>query len=153
MAHYFEELDLDGSGTIDWTELVGATLSSEVALAAPPRNQPERSVLDDACWRSFDLLSQGTGAVTGSSLAHLLLPAETVGDGSAAGPAGIPALAGGPSGGTGGSFDEAAVDGPFGHQRLFELYRMVREVDTSGAVASARFHRMIRGHNASAPGR
>jgi len=142
LAHCFEEVDLDGSGTIDWTELVGAALSSEAALAAPPRNHQERSVLDDACWSSFDLLSQGTGSVTGSSLAHLLLPAGMASDGS---PAGIPTLAGGPSGGTGGSFDEAALDGAFGHQRVFELYRIVREFDTSGAVASAQFHGMMRG--------
>jgi len=93
LVRSFDCVDSDGSGAIDWTELVAVTLGvadtlvSAVAPKAalsfeeaklqqgipackkPPPLPPLR---EEHCWRAFDLLSQGAGAVTSSELAKLL---------------------------------------------------------------------------------
>eukprot|EP00927_Polykrikos_kofoidii_P043084 TRINITY_DN3714_c0_g1_i1.p1 TRINITY_DN3714_c0_g1~~TRINITY_DN3714_c0_g1_i1.p1 ORF type:complete len:619 (+),score=99.00 TRINITY_DN3714_c0_g1_i1:123-1979(+) len=83
LAHAFDSIDSDGSQTIDWTELLACALGA-VADGCPKADaadEPEECVSlglqdtpvlrEDACWRAFDLLSLGSGAVTGMSLAQL----------------------------------------------------------------------------------
>merc|ERR1719407_229662 len=71
----FDSVDTDGSGTIDWTELVAAALCTPGALARNTAGSDGDSNFEgaagaaeadgeDACWRAFDLLRHGNGAVS-----------------------------------------------------------------------------------------
>lgn len=80
----FNAVDTDGSSTIDWTELVAAALCTPGAMARSAAGSDGDSNFEgaagaleadgeDACWRAFDLLRQGNGAVSceaPSSFAH-----------------------------------------------------------------------------------
>jgi len=124
----FDALDVDGSDNVDWSEIVasviGAGLSNLLGRGAMP------SFDDSFCLRSFDLLSQGTGKVSGASLAQLFLSVEA------------DAWQVSPSGGTGGSFDHSGAGGT---QRIAEYGRICREVDPRETVDRARFLAMMRG--------
>lgn len=124
----FESVDIDGSGSIDWTEFVAAGLGASVPLRTSKRSSAPR-LSEDTCWRAFDLLSQGTGQISGASLAHLLLPGETGGYVE-------------PSGSTGGTTDA----GLHKQQSVSELHRMVREVDAGGAVGRSAFTALMQGY-------
>jgi calcium-dependent protein kinase len=94
LVRHFEAVDVDGSGTIDWTELVAVVLGaaaasdgiSETAAGAAkdnPKNGEVRTgdsflprVTHDACARAFNLLSQGGGFLTAATLGQLFAPAE-----------------------------------------------------------------------------
>lgn len=68
LAAAFHSVDMDGSGSIDWTELLAALLcrpEEEDHVCAP-------DLTNDACWRAFDLLSQGAGTVSAPSICHLI---------------------------------------------------------------------------------
>jgi len=153
LSRAFDNVDTDGSGTIDWSELVAVALStsdrvrketfSEVNLGklgekaeVAEESGSVRSgqtgmplVREDACFRSFDLLSQGSGAVSGVSLGRLFAPTEV---------AGWLARNGGVGGGTGG-MDAACIETP----RVAELDQLVREAETSGSVDSSAYARML----------
>jgi hypothetical protein len=71
----FDSVDTDGSGTIDWTELVAAALCTPGVLARTVAGSDGDKKLDggagladsdgeDACFRAFDLLRNGNGAVS-----------------------------------------------------------------------------------------
>merc|ERR1711972_850744 len=124
-----DAMDADGSGNIDWTEVLAAVLGASFSNRAS-RSQP---VLcnDDTCWRSFDLLSQGTGSVTGASLGQLLLSADEHHTE--------------PSGGTGGSLDAAGLTGSNRPFNSVDLHRICRELDSGGAVGRSRFFTLIQG--------
>lgn len=82
----FGTVDTDGSGTIDWTELVAAALCTPGALARRATASDGDSNFEgaagaadaeatgeDACFRAFDLLRHGNGAVSceaPSALSH-----------------------------------------------------------------------------------
>lgn len=86
----FDTLDIDGSEAIDWTEFLAAALSVNGNFkeidgvgvredASSADGQPVASLprlTDDACWAAFELLSQGSGVVSGASLGQLLAPGE-----------------------------------------------------------------------------
>lgn len=139
LAAAFEVMDVDGSGAIDWTELVAASLCAGGAPTSPKGRKPHALpvLLDDTCWRAFSLLGMGEEALTGSSLAQLLAPAEE-GDGRAR-------CAGSPSGGTGGSLDTDAPGDAWRSQRIADIHRMVREVDPGGAVPPSSFFALMQG--------
>lgn len=69
----FAAIDTDGSGTIDWTELVAAALCTSGALVRTNIDGDSNfegatgnaeADGEDACWRAFDLLRHGNGAVS-----------------------------------------------------------------------------------------
>lgn len=64
----FVAVDLDGSGSIEWSELVAAVLGS-AGDAALRGSVP--ALTDQACLRAFDLLSHGSSAVSAASLGRL----------------------------------------------------------------------------------
>lgn len=75
LLHAFGTVDSDGSGTIDWTELVAAALCTPGTLARTGGGSDGDSNFEgaagaadadgeDACWRAFDLLRHGNGAVS-----------------------------------------------------------------------------------------
>lgn len=92
LQRWFDYVDIDGSGAIDWTELVAVALSAADAIGRSPdcpagwdahdvvdspKVHPDLPQLtEDACWRAFDLLSQSSGAVSDLSLCRLLVPTE-----------------------------------------------------------------------------
>lgn len=126
MLRLFDSIDLDGSGSIDWTEFVAAGLGLGIERR---QGGPPPMITEDTCWRAFDLLSQGTAGVTGNSLAQLLLD-------------GPPGPQDAPSGGTGGTFDSAGYSKP---HNINEFHRMVREVDASGSVGRASYTALMQG--------
>jgi len=130
LARCFDAMDADGSGNIDWTEIVAAALGTSFTSRAS-RSQPVLCS-DDMCWRSFDLLSQGTGSVTGASLGQLLLSSDEHQTE--------------PSGGTGGSLDVAGLSGSNRPLNSIDLHRIVREADAGGAVGRSRFFTLIQGN-------
>jgi len=130
LARCFDAMDADGSGNIDWTEVLAAVLGANLSNRAS-RSQPVISS-DETCWRSFDLLSQGTGSVTGSSLGQLLLSTDSHHNES--------------SGGTGGSLDAGGLSGSNRPLNSVDLHRIVREVDSGGAVGRSRFVSLIQGN-------
>jgi len=96
LVRHFEAVDVDGSGTIDWTELVAVALGAAAASdgisesgtgAAKEYNPHDRGevragdnflprVTHDACLRAFSLLSQGGGFLTATTLGQLFVPSE-----------------------------------------------------------------------------
>jgi len=158
LVRVFETLDVDGSGTIDWTEFAAAafcasdggqatkdtssplgpsalapqrTSDADGAIEQANRLSHTPALSDDLCWHAFDLLSQGTDTISGATLAQLLIPAEasTL----------VTQCSGGPSGGTGGSFDANGAVGALKCPRLADLQRIVREADANGIVTKASF--------------
>lgn len=141
----FDSLDIDGSDTIDWTELVAAVLgasagsiSSEAdrgAGAEDVMNLPHGRGLEislrpseESCWFAFDLLSQGGGAISSVSLGQLLAPNEVqawLKQGNDGWP--MPFAAGGAE----------AV-------HVAEFDRVVREVNPSGAVSANEFAALLK---------
>lgn len=135
----------DVSGILTWTELVAV-----FQCAAPSKDTGAGNyvpVRDEACWRAFDLLSQGTGSVSGSAL-ELFLPRGGRGNGSERGSPrngldngnGNGYKAGGlrlPKDGSGqdlgGAFDAQAI------------HSAVKEVAPSGSLAFPEFMRLARG--------
>lgn len=72
----FDIVDTDGSGTVDWTEIVAAALCTPGAMARScagcdgdsnfegASGNAELADGEDACFRAFDLLRHGNGAVS-----------------------------------------------------------------------------------------
>jgi len=115
-AQSFDDLDLDGSGSLDWTELLAVALG--VASC-----QPVVPLRDEACFRAFGLLGQG-GDVTSESLRALL------GDDRVAnGPAWLEGHSVGSTGGSG--------SGPPHRASRFDAW--VREVEPSGSIDFKQF--------------
>jgi len=94
-VRHFEAVDVDGSGTIDWTELVAVVLGAAAAsdgiedtAAGAGKGNPRDGgevrngdgflprVTHDACVRAFRLLSQGGGFLTAATLGQLFAPSE-----------------------------------------------------------------------------
>merc|ERR1711924_285140 len=138
--------DIDGSEAIDWTEFLAAALSVNGNFketdgvgfredASSADGQPVASLprlTDDACWAAFELLSQGSGVVSGASLGQLLAPGEVqswLERGSHMSFLGL-------------SDQSARCEA----KRVAELDRLVREVNTSGAIAAAEFSTLLKGH-------
>jgi len=128
----FECIDADGSGVIEWTEFVAIALgySKRISTQSCMGQEAELEACkttgmpplrDDVCWRSFDLLSQSSGVVTGSALCRLLAP-----EGASNGSHGT------------GSDDRVAP-------RLAKLVCLVKEVEVSGIVTPAHFLSLLRG--------
>jgi calcium-dependent protein kinase len=75
LQHAFSVVDADGSGTIDWTELVAACLcSGTMVVRSNPDDDSnyegassaagsEALDMDPLCFRAFDLLSNGSGGL------------------------------------------------------------------------------------------
>jgi len=100
LVRNFDTLDVDGSGNVDWSELVAVVVGaglSRVLRGAMPATADE-----GACFRAFDLLSQGTGAVSGATLTKLFSLKEGEGEHGN--------VTGG-TGGTGGSTTDSASGG------------------------------------------
>jgi len=95
LVRHFEAMDVDGSGTVDWTELVAVALGAAAASDGISRsfvgtakdNPNDRGavragngflprVTHDACLRAFSLLSQGGGILTAATLGQLFAPSE-----------------------------------------------------------------------------
>lgn len=119
----FGHMDIDGSGILDWTELVAMSLGTGRGVNLEMSADGMPPLRDDVCWRSFDLLSSA-GVVTGNSLRRLLAPSEIC-DWSMS------------PGCTGGSDSHTP--------RHVKLDSLVREVDSSGMVTSASFLVMMQG--------
>mmetsp|Transcript_79859 Transcript_79859/g.231796 ORF Transcript_79859/g.231796 Transcript_79859/m.231796 type:complete len:597 (-) Transcript_79859:21-1811(-) len=70
----FAFIDMDGSGSIEWSELVavivGSASDSALRGIVP-------ALTDQTCLRAFDLLSQGTLSISAMSLGHLFLTEES----------------------------------------------------------------------------
>lgn len=123
----FDDLDVDGSGSVDWSELVagvvGASFSKLFGRGASP-------AFDEAiCFRAFDLLGQGTEAVSGHTLSKLFLASDSEANVDT------------PSGGTGGSLD----GGGAARHRAADLTRMCKEADASGMINRNRFLALMQG--------
>lgn len=148
LTRCFDSIDTDGSGTIDWTELVAVSLGVSGDSVAAGREEADavnthdnididRSkaglglprLQSDVCWRAFDLLSQGGEAVTGRTLGQLFVPTEV--DGWLASNANT-------GGGTGGS-----DDGMGQSYRISELDMLIKQVDPRGELDSNVFQRML----------
>jgi calcium-dependent protein kinase len=56
---------VENGGILNWTEFIAVFMSVPASNAAAGHCVPIR---DEACWRAFDLLSQGTGFVSGMAL-------------------------------------------------------------------------------------
>lgn len=95
---------------------------------------------DDACWRAFDLLGQGNGAVTGVTLGQLFAPSE-VRDWIAAGGG----IGGSPMPGVGRPRDKV----PAPH--VAKLDHMVRTTYSTGMVTSSGFLDLLQGRLPSEP--
>jgi len=65
----FDSMDLDGSGTIDWTEFLAAAIGGATVMAST--SGPLLPMSTDVCWRTFDLLSQGGAGISSHSLGIL----------------------------------------------------------------------------------
>jgi len=80
LRRFFDVVDSDGSGTIDWTELVAASLCTSNAFVRSSTDEDsnfeganievmgsaagaESVELDPLCFRAFDLLSHGNGGI------------------------------------------------------------------------------------------
>jgi len=149
LARCFDTVDVDGSGTLDWTELVAVAFNAERQCSSDPAalkalkgrfdssndaTNPSPRVLllrNETCWRAFDLLSQGTSSVTSHTLAQLLGPheADTWAQGLAT------------SGGTGGSLDVRLADSR--SSRHAELHRIVQEVNPENSINATRFIKLL----------
>jgi calcium-dependent protein kinase len=138
LSHSFELIDSDGSGTIDWTEFVAVALGrakpsassdTEPIVGADSDTGKDKctngmpALRHETCFQAFDLLSQGTGTVSGQSLGSLFYPSEA---------------ACWSGGGTGGSAD-GVLSGE--SQRVSELDKMVREVESRGSINPDAFAR------------
>merc|ERR1712232_1393625 len=117
-------LDMDGSASLEWTELVAVALGA----GAPAVGNTPSAVLPvlpvEACWRAFDALSLGSSDITAVSACMFL----DAGDESAR------ELA--PAGGT------DATDASRG-ERLNTLETMVQSVGQSGAISRDAFRSML----------
>jgi len=162
LSRAFDFIDIDGSGTIDWTELVAVALGACTLKAAGSDDGATSTnwlksvasdegvdggratttasglptLRQDACWRAFDLLSQGNGAVSGVALGQLFAPQEVGAWLACGGRSG-----GGTGGSTDGSIDPSSVDTQA--PRVAEYDRLVREVDASGTIVSVGFMKML----------
>lgn len=178
LAHAFDTIDSDGSQTIDWTELLACALGavadggakldggdeaeespSQRSTGSPTgRPRPSRELLflrEEACWRAFDLLSLGTGMVTGVTLSQLLdsqAPATARGGGGGGigagvhlghAPPAVKTIAGATGGG--GLFVEQTEGSSFKLRRAEEFERLVRQADPQGAVSPATFAKLVTG--------
>jgi len=94
LVRHFEAVDVDGSGTIDWTEFVAVVLGAAAAsdgiletVVGVDKDNPKVGdvragdgflprVRHDACVRAFSLLSQGGGFLTTATLGQLFAPSE-----------------------------------------------------------------------------
>lgn len=56
---------VDSGGILNWTEFIAVFMSVPASNASAGSSVPIR---DEACWRAFDVLSQGTGFVSGMAL-------------------------------------------------------------------------------------
>lgn len=80
LARLFDLIDTDGSGAIDWTEMVAVSIGKHengTSQKDEERHQSGMPYLHEyAIWRSFDLLSQSSGTVSGIALGRLFDPTE-----------------------------------------------------------------------------
>jgi len=133
LASAFCTLDADGSDALDWTELLAVVLGACGAVGALAGARSAAGIpelREDTCWSAFDLLSQGSGVVSGVALGQLLARPEVgrwITDG----------------GRDCGSHSQAP--------KVAELDRMVREVDPSGALNGSGFLRLIKGIDRKLP--
>jgi len=79
----------------------------------------------DACWRAFDLLSQGSGSISSEALVRLFTPSETSSNG------GMP--------------KRAAPAGPSRDSCALEFNRIICEIEPSGKVSYGGFMRLVEG--------
>lgn len=146
LVKVFDCIDVDGSGTIDWTEFVAVSLGMASEATLGPQNEEEKGstklpdaahgmpdLQEETCWRAFDILSQGTGAVSGDSLARLFVPAEVS----------SVVKNGGSGGGTGGSDDTIVI--PPDSSRVSELDKLVQEVEPKSMMDRLTFVNMTLG--------
>lgn len=123
LAKAFGQIDIDGSGELDWTELVAIALSaggiirSDTQLGFQDQVAGMPPLRDDVCWRSFDLLSESSSVLTAAALCRVLTSC------------------------TGGMVEEQEAS-------LEKLDHMVKEVAVSGSVTPARFLALLHGSDA-----
>jgi len=136
LVQNFDEIDMDQSGTLDWTEVLALQLHADGTLSSElSRREGAGSVLKvssrkgallmDAAFRAFDFLSGGGEEVTTSELSALtsLVDSQWMGT-SAALPVGLPTL----------------VD----VTSLSEWETHMQELDVNGAVKYDDFLRLLR---------
>jgi len=115
----FVALDADGSGSLEWSEIVAAVLGSAGDSAL--RGCGVAPAGGEACHRAFDLLSEGALAISPGSLAHLF----------------------------GGARPEGDTIGSFGRQRAAlgeeHFERMLFEVECAGHIDALAFLELARG--------
>lgn len=121
LVRNFVVVDMDGSGSIDWTEFVAIALGGSLLVgenlhvgALPPLQQ-------DTCWRSFDILSQGSGCISQKSLEDIFQPQDACGMNALASRSESPALK-----------SSACRTGS-----VADLTQLVREVDIRGVGRSS----------------
>lgn len=80
LVRYFDLIDTDGSGAIDWTEMVAVSIGKHENGRGQEDEERHPSGMpylrEYAIWQSFDLLSQSSGTVSGIALGRLFDPAE-----------------------------------------------------------------------------
>jgi calcium-dependent protein kinase len=143
----FDCIDLDGSGALDWTELLAISLgiadkltlcnSKEEGVdgaAADEVGSGMPALHDSACWRAFDLLGQGSDVLSGHSLGRLFVPVEA--------DAWLAKKGGTAGGGTGGSDDGIHQIARESH-RMSDLDSLVREVEPKGEIDTKTFQKML----------
>jgi len=142
LARHFDAIDLDGSHTIDWTELLAATLgpinlessgkdcATQGCSAQSGRvllKSAREQVHKDACWAAFDLMSQGGATISGDSLMRLLSASS------------------GEAAKTDDAQNEIGPAGDAKRQRHTQLNALVRAVNPSGAVDRDKFGQLMQG--------
>mmetsp|Transcript_43132 Transcript_43132/g.119304 ORF Transcript_43132/g.119304 Transcript_43132/m.119304 type:complete len:637 (+) Transcript_43132:40-1950(+) len=153
LAGSFEAVDMDGSHTIEWTELLatiaGLSIGSqpvvgmsqacpmeaecEAGSVAFAQNFSYNCLLDaDTCWRAFDLLSFGSGEVSTASLSRLF---------DCAGGSADVACSFSTTSGTSGGFDSEAA---LRMRRAQMVEGIVHEVDSTGVVSLGGFVELVR---------
>jgi hypothetical protein len=157
LTRAFDCIDTDGSGSIDWTELVAVALGAATEVepsangeyAAPEKRSGEREkdrpsrgmppLHEHAVLHAFDLLSQGGGAVSGAALDRLFNPSEANGwltqnGHNTSGEANGTSTEGGGDAGTGKEASAVNTAAP--------LDALVKEVEPSGSMDSDSFTKM-----------
>ena len=135
LKKHFAMIDLDGSGYVDWSELVGIALSearfhpnnsgdkdlpaaSELDQQSCEQGGWTLSLREDVCWRAFDLLSQSSGMVTGLALSKVLLGEQSLAN---------------------------QAPNAIANHTMARCEMMLREVDVTTGMSSASFLRLIKG--------
>lgn len=149
----FEFVDVDGSGSIGWTELVAVILvapdafcsmidtkkadDSQTATDSEDLGCASGGLLqEEACRQAFEVLCQGNGLISGLMLGQLLMRADAR--------RWLPRMPSGQGGGNSRAVRNLG-DSVVEDRSLAELDGMVRKVDPSGAIHMEAFLAMLKG--------